>query len=836
MRPMLDAIAVLVLLGVLTWLLLRGIDGNATTYEATLQAFDDFALAEASLHRDVLQARAGLLPHYDSLGIAIEAMEGAVARLRSHAEREGLDLGPVDRLAATVAQHENLTESFKSSNALLQNSLSYVGLLSTNPVFGARDTGLPLFPTTTTRKLQAGALAAAILHLVGDASPRAAAALQDQIDRFDAQRPLAGPAGEAEQALLAHARLLEGLLPSVDATLTSLVSVPSREALEATRTLFANHQAALEAIAERYRLMLYLTSVLLVVVLVRLGLRLRARALALRQRASFEHLIAENSTRLINCSPAETTARLNEVLAELARAIGAERAYVVIEGSPARIHAWCDDGAAYPPGWPVRALALFQEGGSAGTDILTVPDVTTLPAGKTKKTLEAVGVRGWVCVPLMRPGRVQGIMAFDTFRPAWDKMFPLPVVRLAGNAMVNAIEREFLERDRATLATRVERARRMQMVGSLASGIAHNFNNIIGAILGYSEMVELQLVPGSKSAQHVDEIRRAAERGRDLIDNILTFGRRRDARVQSVWVRSLFQESASLLRASLPASVDLRVADIPADIVVSGESAQLQQIILNLCTNAAQAIEGSGSIRITAEPKDVAAPLALSHGELAPGRFVCLSVADTGRGFDESVAQRLFEPFFTTRKAGTGLGLATVHEIVRDHDGAINVQSKPEHGSHFEVWLPALADSATPDTRALPLGRGETVLIVESERLPRDEEMLAALGYEPVGFERADDAIAACRSVPDRFDAVVIGRIAADVNDLQVAQVLHRLMPRPPILLATASVKEVSVDELAEAGISELLRRPLDSSELAAVLARRLRSASSYRRNAISDC
>ena len=828
MRPVLGAIGVLLVLGLLTWLLLRGIDANAPAYEATLQAFDDFALAEASLHRDVLQARAGLLPHYDSLGIAIEAMEGAVARLRSHAEREGLDLGPVDRLAATVAQHENLTESFKSSNALLQNSLSYVGLLSANPVFGARDTGLPLFPTMTRRKLEAGALAAAILLLVRDASPRAVAALQNQIDRFDVQRPVAGPAGEAEQALLAHARLLQGLLPSVDATLTSLVSVPSREALEATRALFANHQATLEAMADRYRLLLYLTSLLLVVVLVRLGLRLRARALALRQRASFEHVIAENSTRLINCSPAETVARLDQVLAELARAIGTERAYVVIEGSPARMHAWCVDGAAYPPGWPAQALALFRELDSAGTDILTVPDVTALPPGKAKKTLEAVGVRGWVCVPLVRPGRIQGIMGFDTLRPAWDKIFPLPVVRLAGDAMVNAIEREFLERDRVTLATRLERARRMQMIGSLASGIAHNFNNVIGAILGYSEMVEPQLVPGSKLAQHVDEIRRAAERGRDLIDNILRFGRRRDARVQSVWVRTLFEESASLLRASLPASVDLIVADVTADIAVSGEPAQLQQVILNLCTNAAQAVEGrGGSICVTAEPKDVAAPLTLSHGELAPGPFVCLSVADTGCGFDESVAQRLFEPFFTTRKAGTGLGLATVHEIVRDHDGAMNVQSKPGHGSRFEAWLPALAAGAAPATRVLPLGRGETVLIVESERLLRDEEMLAALGYEPVGFERADDAMAACRSAPDRFDAVVIGHMAANVNDLQVAQVLRGLMPRPPILLATASAKEVSVDELAEAGISEVLRRPFDSSELAAVLARCLHSASS---------
>ena len=298
------------------------------------------------------------------------------------------------------------------------------------------------------------------------------------------------------------------------------------------------------------------------------------------------------------------------------------------------------------------------------------------------------------------------------------------------------------------------------MIGSLASGIAHNFNNIISAILGYSEMVEPQLTRGTKPAQHIDEIRRAAERGRDLIDNILTFGRQRDARVRPVQVRTLFEEAASLLRASLPSGVELIIEDVPADVAVSGEPAQLQQVILNLCTNAAQAMQDSGWIRITAEQKEVAAPCPMSHGELTPGRYVCLAVIDTGRGFDESVARRLFEPFFTTRLAGTGLGLATVGEIVRDHDGAMNVQSKPEHGSRFEAWLPAAAADSTADLgpAALPLGRGETVLVVESEReqLLYDEEMLAALGYEPVGFERPADAIEACRSAPDRFDIILV--------------------------------------------------------------------------------
>ena len=190
---------------------------------------------------------------------------------------------------------------------------------------------------------------------------------------------------------------------------------------------------------------------------------------------------------------------------------------------------------------------------------------------------------------------------FDAFRPASDKVFPLPAVRLAGDAVTNAIEREFLERDRTRLTTRLERARRMQMIGSLASGIAHNFNNIIGAIIGYSEMVEPHLTRGTRPAQHVDEIRQAAERGRDLIDNILAFGRQRDAPTRPVQVRTLFEEAGSLLRASLPSHITLVIQHVSMEVAVSGEPGQLQQIIINLCTNAAQAMKGGGYVRVIAE-------------------------------------------------------------------------------------------------------------------------------------------------------------------------------------------------------------------------------------------
>ncbi len=183
MRNLPGVLGISLLLALLTWLLLRGIDTNAPTYAMTLRAFDDYALAEASLHRDVLQARAGLLRDYDSLNGAAQAMADAVARLRSHAQTQRLDTGPVDRLAAAVVQQEELMERFKTSNALLQNSLSYVGLLSTSPAFRAQDAQVA--PASD-------ALAAAILYLSRDTSDEAAKALQQRIERFAEQAPAVG--------------------------------------------------------------------------------------------------------------------------------------------------------------------------------------------------------------------------------------------------------------------------------------------------------------------------------------------------------------------------------------------------------------------------------------------------------------------------------------------------------------------------------------------------------------------------------------------------------------------------------------------------------------------
>jgi signal transduction histidine kinase len=806
---------VCLLLALLTWLLVRSVVTDAAAYSTTLRTFNDFALAETSLHRDILQARAGLLTDYDPLVRSSEQIDAAVSQLRAQAVSEGLDAGPIDRLAATIKIEQSLTERFKTDNALLRNSLAYVDLLSTSPGFNDRDPRL-------------AALAMAIFQLTLDSSAGPQQVVEERLLDL-AVKPPAEPDQGTAQALISHAGLLKILLPSVDDTLKGLFAVQTGQPLEETRAQFARLHTASESSAQRFRLLLYLTSVLLAAALIDIGRRLRARAVALRKRAAFEHLIAEQSARLIDCPPSETKARLEQALAEFGRMTEADRVYIVLGENPIRVYAWSEDDTPYPPGWPESALSLPNEFEQVGLDIITARDVERLASG-AKKTLLAMGISAWAVVVLQRPEFNRGILGFDKLRPGRGLYFPLATVRLAGDVIADALEREIRERERAKLNARLERALRMEMVGQLASGVAHNFNNIISAILGYSEMAGSEVEPGGKAARRIGEIERAAERGRDLIDSILTFGRRSDARSSLVPVSELLSETTSLLRASLSPSIDLVVADAARDLAVFGERAQLQQVIINLCRNAAQAMGESGRIDLSADAQQLMTARIFSSGELEPGAYARIAVSDAGPGFGEDVAERLFEPFFTTRPAGTGLGLATVRKIVRDHDGAVGVASTPGKGSRFEIWLPAAkTDASTMARRELdvppPLGRGETVLIVHDDRdsVLGDEEILAALGYEPVGFHRPADAIAAFRSEAARFDAVLI--CVASVGDaLDLAQTLHAISPMKPILLARSAL-DIGVDALVRAGVADLARRPLVGAELAPVLCRCLASA-----------
>ena len=642
---------------------------------------------------------------------------------------------------------------------------------------------------------------------------------------------------EAVEALLAHGRLLHKLLPATDGVLKALFAIPTKQEQRTIRTLVLARQSASRTTGEHFRLLLYATSLLLLGLLVHFGLQLRARSLMVRRRAEFEHVIAGISTRFINAGTDDIGQHVELALKQFAEWVGADRAYFVQSGSVPQQYRWSRAGVDFPAGWPERVSMPATELERTPDGLVHVPRVDVLAPGAARDALAAAGVASWVCVA--GPGEAGGVLGFDALEPGpITHADGLSLLRMAFDAVANAVGRVRLEQERLGLERRLQQARRMEMVGALASGVAHNFNNIVCAILGYVEMTETLAVPGTRIAANLGEIRRAGERARDLVDQILAFGRRREARRSRVAIDALVGEAASLLRASLPALIDLSVRQAPETAIVLGEPAQLQQVILNLCNNAAQAMDGAGRIDVVVEFKEIGEASWTRQGEFMPGRYAVISVSDTGRGMEPAVLERIFEPFFTTRRAGNGLGLATVREIVREHGGAIRARSTPGAGSRFEVWLPCTSPAElaepvpTEPTPTLSLGHGQTVLMIDEERarLLRDEEMLAALGYEPIGFTRATEALVACRERPSRFDAILIGQLMPGEAPLELAAELRKAAPDLPILLATSSADDISALTLTEADVSEVIHRPLVSTETASALARALAPSSAPRK------
>src|SRR6266404_4464286 len=281
------------------------------------------------------------------------------------------------------------------------------------------------------------------------------------------------------------------------------------------------------------------------------------------------------------------------------------------------------------------------------------------------------------------------------------------------------------------------------------------------------------------------------------------------------------------LRSQFITSLTLgRLKETSEATVVSAEPAQLQQVVLNLCNNAAQAMDEPGIIGIRIELRETPSALRVGHVDVGPGSFVVISISDPGPGMDDATLERIFEPFFTTRAGGNGLGLATVREIVQQHDGAVGVHSIVGSGTRFDIWLPAASSREPIPVQHAPgtagRGVGETILVLETnrERLLRHEEVLAALGYEPVGFTTPAEAAEACNAMRTRFDAALICHQPGSSLALEFAAVLHRIAPTLPIILATPAVQDLGAPMLAASGIFGVVRHPLSSAELSSTLSR----------------
>jgi len=804
------AAIVAILAALLTWFSARAFNPEAERFDQALAELSRFGMIENALLRDVFAARTGMLRNYDPLVQQTEALRESLSRLREATSAiDTFFLLQTDQLAAEVERQEEMVEHFKTDNALLQNSLAFFGRFtpqSAEPLDSA-----------------ISATVAAILRLSLDTSPAAAADVEARLSAVERQSKETSGATGSVDVLLAHGRLLTDLLPSVDGTLRRLHALPLKPHQDALRRKILTEQLASRNSARQFRWMLYGTSLLLVVYLGYLARRLKSRANELRRQAAFEHIITGISIRFINTTPRTLDTDVEQALADMADFIRPDRAYFVMAGPSPRVHLWHRPGMEPPPGWPAQAPELAAMIGISADGFLRIPDVSRMPIGPYKSRCLDLGLGAWACVQRLDGHGSVVALGFDAVGRSYKIPRKLSLLRMALDSIVQAVERSAMEVERARLEARLQHAQRMERIGVFTSGIAHNFNNILGGILGHSEVMAEHLGSDARLVRNLNGIQRSAERARDLVEQIMLFGRREEPAGKPLSASALVAEAASLLNVSLPAGVELMIYQPPLAAIVVGEPAQLQQVLLNLCRNAAHAMPEGGTIELTIELHELADCRTLSHGRLDAGHYVCIAVTDTGSGMDEATLARIFEPFFTTRSSGNGLGLATVREIVRRHSGALHVQSRPGEGSRFEIWLPRSFSEVDIDldASALPRGRGETVLLVaqDAEHVLRDEEMLAALGYEPVGFADADAALGACRTRPERFDAAIVGPQASTAATLALAAALHAAAPRIPVVLATKAMIEIDAETLANSGIFDVVRWPIRAEGVAIALA-----------------
>lgn len=401
--------------------------------------------------------------------------------------------------------------------------------------------------------------------------------------------------------------------------------------------------------------------------------------------------------------------------------------------------------------------------------------------------------------------------------------------RMAGS-MEDISDRKNAEADRDRLEGQLLQAKKLEAIGTLAGGIAHDFNNILAAILGYGELAQQEAADNSPLRRHIDAAISAAMRAKSLVERILAFSRSGMGDRAAIQAQSIVAEALDATAASLPSGIRLeRRLDAP-DATVLGDPTQVHQVVMNLCANAIQAMRSSGTLAVTLDEIDQGAPMCATCN-LPPGRYLRLAVQDTGAGIAPAILEQIFDPFFTTRAigVGTGLGLSLVHGIVTDLGGGIEVDSQVGDGSTFTVYLPLHDGVALALAPAAPVvaagGQGQTILLVDDEEtlVRLGEEMIAGLGYEPVGFTSGSLALQTFAADPARFDAVLSDEAMPEMTGTELARAIHRIRLDIPVVLMSGYVSPALSARSRNAGVREVLSKPLASSDIARSLANALR-------------
>ncbi len=379
------------------------------------------------------------------------------------------------------------------------------------------------------------------------------------------------------------------------------------------------------------------------------------------------------------------------------------------------------------------------------------------------------------------------------------------------------------EQKRAGLEAQLRQSQKMEAIGTLAGGIAHDFNNVLTAIIGHAQLLQDDVAKGSKAQESSSEILKAGERARDVVRQLLTFARSNVHERQVTRLQSVVREALQLMRASVPTSIEMDLKVDGSASAVLADPTQMHQVIVNLVANAAGAMrERGGRLSVLLESLTVSDTPSGTASLLPPGRYVRLAVSDTGHGMEAPVLERIFEPFFTTKPEGegTGLGLAVVHSIVRDHEGFITVKSQPGAGTTVDIFLRALEGEHAPTSPrpddAVSRGRGERLLIIDDE--PAIGRVLAQhlerLGYQVTTSTDPEEALEVLTEDPTDFDLAITDLQMPRMDGVQLAARLAAVRPNLPVVLITGNRMSVPASVMRAAGVRAVVDKPFQIREL----------------------
>jgi signal transduction histidine kinase/CheY-like chemotaxis protein len=403
----------------------------------------------------------------------------------------------------------------------------------------------------------------------------------------------------------------------------------------------------------------------------------------------------------------------------------------------------------------------------------------------------------------------------------WISHFCVPVHGSSGNWLGRrASNQDFTERKQ--LEKQLLQSQRMEAIGTLAGGIAHDFNNILTPILMGTEMAQLRIPEEHPAQNDLRKVLQATQRAKELVQQILTFSRQGDEEKKPLRVTPLVKQVAQFIRASLPATIEIKLKLNAESDIVMGDSIQIHQVIMNLCANAAHAMrDGGGLLEINLTNETVRGFDSTRYGNIKPGEFVKITVRDTGHGIDSQTMEKIFDPFFTTkaRGEGTGMGLSVVHGIIKNLTGHISVESTPGQGSAFHVFLPGAETRTIEEIEKQeqpPLGT-ERILFVDDEVAITEiyKNMLEQLGYTMDARNNALDALRDFQKNPDRFDLVITDQTMPKMTGIELAEALLGIRPNLPIILCTGFSEQISPDTIQKTGIQAFMWKPIGRLELA---------------------